>query len=193
MKAERITLWCNKIIKSRITWYILGFFTFIVIVCAMHHYGLIRDSAKIISEWRITANEEGKIQLVQPDGYFLIKVAREPNDKTWKEVSMTRVFPKENKGFGFFYKNNAVAYITGERMLWRDFNCDGQFDLKTDFQKKQTEIYLKDQWIKVHYDGNSEQAKTNEGIIYRFDANAGEWKVLEPKDINEKSSDTNLP
>ncbi len=190
MKAERLILWCNRIIKCQLIWYVLGFFTPIVIAFAMHHYGFIRDSEKIISEWRISEQENGKVLFVQPvslaNGCFLIDVTREPNDKTWKEVSVTRVSPKEKKDFVFLYKkDDAVTYGSSNRMFWRDFNCDGQFDLRTDTQKKLTEIYVEDQWIKVHYD--NKQAKTDEGLIYKFDVSAGEWKTVKSNGVNEKS------
>ena len=94
-----------------------------------------------------------------------------------EEDRRNRSFPCEEKRFCFFYEDNGITYGSSNRMVWRDFNCDSQFDLRTDIQKRLTEIYVNEQWVKVHYD--NKQAKTDEGITYEFDGDAGEWKIVE--------------
>jgi len=168
----------------------------------MHHYGLIQDDEKIISKWGISEHENGKELWVQAVGQskelFLIDVIREPNETTWKEASINGVSPKGKENFVFMYqKNGGVTYASSERIGWQDnnkqattrigwqdFDCDGQFDLRTDFRKKLTEFYVNDRWVKVHY--KNKQATTDEGLVYKFDSNDSEWKAVKSNNVNSK-------
>jgi len=180
VKTGKLLLWSKKIVRARLTWFLLGFSAPIIIACTMQYYGIISDSYQTILDWGISEEENGKMLFVHPfDETFLFNVKKDPNSKTWEELSVSRFGPKKKEDFVFIYKDDGVIYGAANKLFWRDFNCDGQFDLRRVLQEKLTDIYMGDQWVKVHYDNDNKQAKTEEGMIYSFNTSSGKWEAIE--------------
>jgi hypothetical protein len=165
--------------------YVLGIATPLVLVGVLSVSGVQLNKNKIetaLTKWRVDECNDSLLFVniqAAPYVWFAIGIHRDPNTRFLQKIGITKESPNLS-GALFAYRLKGkygfpeAFYGYPNEYRWVDLNGDGRFDEFDEYKKEMKNINLNGQWIS----GIGKLDVQTKSGMYRFDPNAGEWKIF---------------